>query len=91
MIYVECGMNYVECGFISYFRGEMANDYDTHLEYVESGAWEKDYFSCWLESCSDYPDLKEIESFCKTLQHYLDHWFNGVEEGKIDPEAGVED
>lgn len=84
-------MNYNECGFITEFRGCLAEEYDTHLEYVESGGWEKDYFNDWLISCSDYPTLGEIEDFCKTLQYYLDHWFDGVEEGKIDPEAGVEE
>ena len=85
-------MNYVECGFISYFRGENANDYATHKEYVESGVWEKDYFSHWLEGWTDdYPDLEDIKNFCKTTQYYLKHWFDGVEAGVIDPEAGFED
>jgi hypothetical protein len=85
--------NYVECGFISYFRGESANDYDTHFEYVESGAWEKDYFFNWLESYDDkdHSFLEEIKNFCKTTQYYLKHWFDAVEAGVIDPEAGFED
>ena len=83
-------MNYNECDFITEFRGECANGYATHLEYVEMGGWEKDYFARWLDSCIDYPTLDEIESFCHTVSYYLDHWFDGVEVGKIDPEAGVE-
>lgn len=89
-------MNYKElCGFISYFRGEMANEYATHYEYVESGDWEKDYFANWLKeqlACGEgYPSLKEIEDFCQEVQYYIGHWFAGVEAGKIDSEAGVEE
>lgn len=87
-------MNYNECDFITNFRGEYANDYFTHKEYVESGAWEKDYFSNWLDAyiaSGEYPMLEDIENFCKTTNYYLNHWFDGVELGKIDPEAGVEE
>ena len=49
--------DYSAVGFVSYFRGELANEYDTHLEYVEMGGWEKDYFADWLDSDPDYPFL----------------------------------
>jgi hypothetical protein len=88
---VNIMMNYDQCGFITYYRGFMANDYDTHYEYVEDGAWEKDYFADWLASCSDYPSLDEIEHFCHQVQYYMGHWFDGVKAGKIDSEAGVEE
>ena len=83
-------MNYTACDFVTNFRGEMANNYDTHLEYVEMGAWEKDYFADWLASCSDYPSLEEIEDFCHSVNYYIGHWFDGVEAGIIDPEAGTD-
>lgn len=84
-------MNYNECDFITEFRGECANDYATHKEYVEMGGWEMDYFSNWLEGLKDgeYPHLDEIEVFCHTVSYYLGHWLDGVEAGIIDPEAGV--
>ena len=82
--------DYSTVGFVSYYRGKRANEYDTHLEYVEMGAWEKDYFADWLASCSDYPSLEEIEDFCRTTNYYIRHWFDGVKAGKIDPEAGTE-
>ena len=69
-------MNYTECYFINNFCGELADEHDTHFEYVESGDWEKDYFADWLVSCSDYPSLKEIEDFCHTTQYYIRHWFS---------------
>ena len=47
--------DYSTVGFVSYYRGKRANEYDTHLEYVEDGAWEKDYFADWLDSDPDYP------------------------------------
>lgn len=84
-------MNYSECGFITEFRGKMANEYDTHLEYVEDGAWEKDYFADWLASYSDYPYLEEIEDFCRKVNYYIRHWFDGVEKGVIDSEASREE
>ena len=88
-------MNYtVECAFVTDFRGVSANDYATHLEYVKSGAWEKDYFVWWIDTHGlykeDYPTLKEIEDFCHQVSYYLRHWFDGVKAGKIDPEAGTE-
>lgn len=84
--------NYSEVGWISYFRGEYANDYRTHLDYVEAGAWEKDYFAHWLEADDDYyPELDEIASFCINLQKAIEKWFEGVEAGVIDSEAGWED
>ena len=84
-------MNYSAVEYISNYRGQFANEYDTHLEYVESGAWEKDYFSAWLEGCSDYPSLCELMVFCKEVSYDIRHWLDGVNSGKIDPEAGIED
>lgn len=82
--------NYSDVGFINEFKGESANDYETYLEYVEQGGWERDYFADWLSSCSDYPSLEEIERFCNWLQNLIDKWFEGVEAGVIDSEAGWE-
>ena len=84
-------MNYNECEFITNFRGEFADDYPTHLEYVKSGMWEKDYFANWLLEQTDsdcYPLLEDIERFCHQTLYYLGHWFAGVEEGAINPEGG---
>lgn len=83
--------NYSAVGFISYFRGVMASEYSTHLEYVEMGGWERDYFADWLASCSDYPSLDEIEDFCHNVNKAIELWLDGVEAGVIDSEAGVED
>lgn len=58
------------------FKGEYYNDYNNTYEYVTSGAWEKDYFSAWLEGCSDYPFIEEIKNFCidtdRIIRLYLD-------------------
>ena len=83
--------DYSTVGFISNYRGEYADEYRTHLEYVESGAWEKDYFAAWLEGCSDYPKLGEIMEFCEVINDALTEWIQGVETGEIDPEAEVKD
>lgn len=86
-------MNYNECDFITNFRGEFANEYATHLEYVKSGDWERDYFQHWTNSqmLADYgfPTLEEIKVFCHTTMYYMGHWYDGVESGVINPEAGV--
>lgn len=83
--------DYSTVGYVSNYRGEYADEYRTHLEYVESGAWEKDYFSAWIEGCSDYPDLWEIKEFCDKVIEDIELWAEGVNIGKIDPETGVED
>lgn len=83
--------NYSDVGLINEFKGEFANEYETRWEYVEQGGWERDYFEDWLRSCSDYPYLDEIEDFCGNLRHLRDKWFEGVEAGVIDSEAGWED
>ncbi len=84
-------MNYNECAFITAFRGENAQEYATHLDYVKSGTWEQDYLFNWLDGWSEneYPTLNEIGDCCKTVAYYLKHWLDGVESGAIDPEAGV--
>ena len=84
-------MYYNECKFITEFRGERANDYATHFDYVKDGAWEKDYFLNWLTSYSEdeYPSLDEIGDCCKTVAYYIGHWLDGVEAGLVDPEAGM--
>ena len=82
-------MNYSEVSFITEFRGECAGDYATHLEYVEDGAWEKDYFTDWLNSYRDCPYLDEIADFCNKVNDAIQIWFIGVEDGSIDPEASM--
>ena len=83
--------DYSTVGFVSYFRGELANEYDTHLEYVEMGGWEKDYFADWLDSDPDYPFLDEIIDFATKVDNAIQMWFEGVRAGVIDSEAGVEE
>lgn len=83
--------NYNDVSFINNFRGEMASEYRTHLNYVEMGGWEKDYFSSWLEGCSDYPYLGEIADFCRETDAAILVWLEGVEAGAIDPEASYEE
>lgn len=87
--------DYSGVGFITYFRGELANDYDTHKEYVEYGGWEKDYFIYWTETemndGNGYPSLDDIIHFATRLNNEIEFWLEGVEAGVIDPEAGVEE
>ena len=61
------------------FKGEYFSDYANIKEYVEMGAWEKDYFSAWLASCSDYPTLREIENFCKQTTAIIEAYLDIVE------------
>lgn len=75
-------MNYNECEFITKFRGEFAADYPTHLEYVKSGMWEKDYFAHWLLEKSDadcYPTLDEIIDFSTKLKNDIENWLESKE------------
>ena len=83
--------DYSTVGFVSYYRGKRANEYDTHLEYVEDGAWEKDYFADWLDSDPDYPFLDEIIDFATKVDNAIQMWVEGVRAGVIDSEAGVEE
>lgn len=69
------------------FKGECANEYKTRYDYVISGAFEKDYFSSWLDSCSDYPMLNEIIEFCQTASKLVDKWIHAVDEGVLDSEG----
>jgi hypothetical protein len=77
-----------EIEFIQEFKGECANDYETRMEYVEKGGFEKDYFSSWLESCSDYPNLIEIKEFCEAVNDGITMWIEAVENDLIDSEEG---
>ena len=83
--------DYSPVGWVSSWRGECANEYATHLEYVENGGWEKDYFDGWLNGSVAYPDLSEIIDFCTKLNNTILLWLEGVEAGIIDSEAGWED
>ena len=74
--------------FIQEFKGECANDYETRREYVEKCGFEKDYFASWLESCSDYPNLIEIQEFCEAVNDSIIMWTKAVENGLIDTEEG---
>lgn len=74
---------------VNEFEGECANDYKTRREYVEMwGAFEKDYFAAWLESCSDYPSLDEIIGQAQFIQKMIDNWFLAEEFGLINAEDG---
>lgn len=83
--------NCSDVAYITGYRGELAGHYDTHLEYVEYGGFEKDYFYEWTESCSDYPTLSEIIEFATKLDEDIRLWLDGVEDGSIDSEAGGEE
>ena len=84
-------MNYSEVSFITEFRGECAYKHDTHLDYVKSGDWEKDYFVNWLESWGEdeFPSIEAIGDCCKTVSYYMGHWLSAVDAGLIDPEAKI--
>lgn len=82
---VEAFMSEIE--FIQEFEGEYANEYNSRYEYVERGAFEKDYFASWLESCSDYPTLIEIQEFCEAVGEAIKMWLYAVERGYIEPNA----
>lgn len=73
---------------INEFKGECANEYKTRYEYILNGAFEKDYFAAWLESCSDYPSLNEIIKFCQDAAKLIDKWVYAVEYGYIEPNDG---
>lgn len=89
--YQNEGLNYSSADIVSIFRGECANEYTTHKEYVEAGAWERDYLLSWLETwgTDEFPSLNTIGDFCHNLQEMIDLWFVGVNAGEIDPEDGV--
>ena len=63
------------------FEGECASDYKTMYDYFISGGFEKDYFSAWLEGCSDYPLLEEIIEFCEDVRDDIVLWENLYELG----------
>ena len=62
------------------FKGECYEEYKSLYEYVIYGGWEKDYFSAWLDSCSDYPSLEEIIDFCKETDLAIRLYLDAVEE-----------
>ena len=64
--------DYSTVGYTSNYRGEYADEYRTHLEYVESGAWEKDYFANWLEDCGGDYNLYDIQEFCKAVNKAIE-------------------
>lgn len=78
---------YSSVDYITNYRGELADRYETQLDYVENGDFEKDYFCEWTESLSDYPFLCEIMEFATKLDSDIKLWLEGVEAGAIDSEA----
>lgn len=62
------------------FKGEYFNEYENHYNYVINGGWEQDYFSSWLEGCSNYPYLSEIIAFCKETDRVIRLYIDAVEE-----------
>lgn len=64
------------------FKGELFSigEYKNTYEYVIDGGWEKDYFSSWLEGCSDYPYLGEIKDFCIETDRIIRLYIDAVEE-----------
>lgn len=71
------------------FKGEYANEYRTRYDYVcQYCAFEKDYFSAWLEGCAEYPYVSEIAEMATHIQEMVDEWIAAVDDGEIDPEAG---
>jgi thiaminase len=62
------------------FRGECFNDYENIWDYVSKGGWEKDYFSAWLDGCSDYPFISEIKDFCEAVDELLTEYTHYIEE-----------
>ena len=89
--YQDEGVNYSSADIVSIFRGERANEYATHKEYVEAGAWTQDFLFNWLETwgADEFPSLDCIGDFCHNLQETIDLWLDGVKAGEIDPEDGV--
>lgn len=73
---------------VNEFEGECANEYKTRWEYVESGAFEKDYFAAWLEGCSDYPMMDEIIEQAQFIQKMTGNWYLAEEFGLINAEDG---
>ena len=68
--------------FIESFKGVLYSYYEDTYNYVINGGWEKDYFADWLVSCSDYPNLDEIEYFCKQVEKQIAIYIDYVEEVK---------
>lgn len=62
------------------YKGDLFTEYNSVYEYVLSGDWEKDYFASWLDSCSDYPTLSEIMSFCNETNRMIRLYIIAVEE-----------
>lgn len=65
------------------FKGEYFEDYNSIYDYVIYGGWEKDYFSHWLDGCSDYPTLSEIIVFCNDTDRMIRLYIDAVEETEI--------
>ena len=71
--------------FVTSFVGEYADDYKSFYEYVAKGAWEKDYFSDWLDKISvdcGYPSLEEIIAECNFANRQIALYLDIVEEQK---------
>ena len=68
------------------FKGEFITEYKSIYEYVIYGGWERDYFSAWLERCSDYPCLEEIINFCKETELIIELYCMVVEDGDEEDE-----
>lgn len=62
------------------FKGEYFNEYNSFYDYVVYEGWEKDYFACWLEGCSNYPTLSEIIDFCEETDRIIRLYIDAVEE-----------
>lgn len=77
---------------IKEFYGEYASDYRFRYDYIYTRyEFEKDYFSSWVEGCSDYPTTYEIIDQCKYIQEMIDLWAMAVEKGWINGEEGWEE
>lgn len=66
------------------FEGELASYYKAHEDYILFGGFEKDYFSSWLESCSNYPMVCEIRDECDRIDKMIEMWGHAIEKGWID-------
>lgn len=74
------------------FNGESANMYESRWEYVESGAFERDYFAVWYENydCANscMPLIEDIIAQAQFIQKMIDNWFLAEEFGLINAEDG---
>lgn len=74
------------------YKGEYANEYDMRYDYIYSRcAFEKDFFSNWLEGCDIYPNTYEIIDVCQYIQNMIELWKYAIEKGWIDGEEGWEE